>query len=483
MNDQYPDTPAMNVSWWQPTLFAALAGGMGWGIRGQYGHETGAMIAGVLVSLTLVFLFAPRWRSLDAARAVALGTIAMGIGGSMTYGQTLGLTHDAPLIGNLDALRWGLTGTAVKGGLWIGFAGLFLGMGLGGVRYRSRELLGLTLLLVVMFILGVYVLNMPFKPSEKLLPRIYFSDHWKWEPGTELKPRFECWGGLLFAHATATIYAAFRRKDRLARNLAIWGMIGGAMGFSGGQSVQAFRRWNPEVFTQGIWENLDPYMNWWNMMETTFGTIMGAILGLGLWFNRRHIKQPDETTFKPLPIEAECGVLLYHLVLLYAVEFLSIDIIDLFYDFGVVMIILPLVGVIGGRLWPYLLPLVVTLFPIAGKTVRQLLYGEWAISPEAGWGFYFILPLGLGLIAALWFARKARDGQTAIAFTRFSLLLCTWTYFFLNYAFFHFPFPWAKWTGRTPNGILFTISAVGLTLLACTAHRGIKGERAPLGEE
>ena len=34
-------------------MFSALAGGMGWGIRGQYGHETGAMIAGVLVSLTV----------------------------------------------------------------------------------------------------------------------------------------------------------------------------------------------------------------------------------------------------------------------------------------------------------------------------------------------------------------------------------------------------------------------------------------------
>ena len=35
-------------------LFTALAGGMGWGIRGQYGHETGAMLAGLLVALVLV---------------------------------------------------------------------------------------------------------------------------------------------------------------------------------------------------------------------------------------------------------------------------------------------------------------------------------------------------------------------------------------------------------------------------------------------
>ena len=41
-----PSTPANPaVSWWQPVLFAAMVSGLGWGIRGQYGHETGAMIS------------------------------------------------------------------------------------------------------------------------------------------------------------------------------------------------------------------------------------------------------------------------------------------------------------------------------------------------------------------------------------------------------------------------------------------------------
>ncbi len=42
----------------------AVAGGMGWGIRGQYGHETGAMLAGVLVGYTLIALFAAHSHSL-----------------------------------------------------------------------------------------------------------------------------------------------------------------------------------------------------------------------------------------------------------------------------------------------------------------------------------------------------------------------------------------------------------------------------------
>ena len=52
-------------------LLTAMAGGMGWGIRGQYGHETGAMIAGVLVASVLVMLFCSRFNTLSSARAIA----------------------------------------------------------------------------------------------------------------------------------------------------------------------------------------------------------------------------------------------------------------------------------------------------------------------------------------------------------------------------------------------------------------------------
>src|SRR3989304_114169 len=121
-------------------LLAAMAGGMGWGIRGQYGHETGAMIAGVLVGFTCVLLFVPRGTSLRAARVVALIAVGVSFGGSMTYGQTIGLTQDAVLIGNWAALRWGLLGLFIKGGIWIAFAGAFLGIGLSGKRYGPLQL-------------------------------------------------------------------------------------------------------------------------------------------------------------------------------------------------------------------------------------------------------------------------------------------------------------------------------------------------------
>src|SRR5262245_20120611 len=87
-------------------VLGAMAGGMGWGIRGQYGHETGAMIAGVLIGFVLVLLFIPRLSSLRGARAVALTAVGIAFGGSMTYGQTIGLTSNPLFVGNWPALRW-----------------------------------------------------------------------------------------------------------------------------------------------------------------------------------------------------------------------------------------------------------------------------------------------------------------------------------------------------------------------------------------
>ncbi|MBN2329851.1 MAG: hypothetical protein JXR73_22105 [Candidatus Omnitrophica bacterium] len=454
---------SQSIHWIAPVLCAAMAGGMAWGIRGQYGHETGAMIAGLLVSLTLIFLLCPRAPQLTLARAAALGAVAMGFGGSMTYGQTVGLTHDAALTGNWEALRWGMIGLSIKGGVWIGFAGVFLGMGLGGVRYRFRETLLLMIGLIGAYFAGVYLLNSPYDPAGKSLPAIYFSADWHWTPVADLKPRRECWGGLWFALIAAIVYSGFLRKDRLARNLALWGILGGAVGFPLGQSLQAYHAWNPDVFRQGLWATLDPHMNWWNMMETTYGAVMGASLGFGLWLNREHIRPCSQTEEVDLPCAAEWILLAIHIGLLAAVEFLSIPFVDAVYDLGLMMGIIPMAAIVGGRWWPYLVVFPVTLIPIAGKTVRQLVYNEAAIAPAAGWLIYLIIPLFIAAAAAVWFGRRPSPGARIGTFPRCALLLNAWMYFLLNYAFFRFPWPWADWTGRTPNGIIFTICVLGLT--------------------
>jgi hypothetical protein len=476
---------SVGVAWWKPVLFAALAGGMAWGIRGQYGHETGAMIAGLLVSLTLTLLLCPRSASLPVARAVAWTTVAMGFGGSMTYGQTLGLTHNPDMVGNWAALSWGMFGLVIKGGVWIGFAGVFLGMGLGGVRHRPRHLVLLLVAIVAAFILGRYLMNTPFDPANRRLPFLYFSADWRWQPHVEdLRPRPEVWGGLLLALTVTIVYAALR-KDGLGWRMGLWGLLGGALGFPLGQSLQAYHGWNREAFQQGIWANLAPHINWWNMMETTFGAIMGAALGLGLWLHRKRIRFPAEAGATYWPAAVGAVLMALHVYLLIGSEFprvtarLAPALIESdplrfllgMYGFGIVMAIIPMIGIAADRWWPYFMALPITLLVIAGKTVLELVYVKDAISAGAGWAVYFWLPMLVATAAAVWFALKARAGQSGQSFARAALLLTTWTYFLLNFAFFRFPWPWEAWTSRTPNAAIFTICAAGLTILVLTHRR------------
>ena len=458
----------MNVgqkSPWVAMLFTALAGGMGWGIRGQYGHETGAMLAGLLVALVLVYLFGYHLSSLSAARAVALATVAIGFGGSMTYGQTLGLTQDAPLIGNMAALRWGLLGTFIKGSIWIGYFGLFLGLGLGGKKYTMVEMALALIVAIFLFYLGIYVLNEPFDPASKKLPSIYFSDHWHWEPGETLKPRREQWGGLLFALGWLIAYTGFIKKDLLARNMVLWGMLAGGLGFSLGQSVQAYHAWNVDWFQMGWLASIEPNINWWNMMEITFGAVFGCVLALGLWCNRHHIAtnrfdEPIELGFK-----TELGLMAIHIFALVTWNFMSFSTFDWFADRALTMGLIPLLAILGGRIWPYFVCLPITALPIAGKTLRQLAYRTDDISLLFGWFIYFMVPLALVTWFAIKLIQRPDKKLNGHLFSRRTLIISTIFYFVLNWAFFEFPWPWSDWTARTPSGIIFIICAAGLLLL------------------
>ena len=448
-----------------PMCFAALAGGMGWGIRGQYGHETGAMLAGLLVALVVVYFFAYQFSSIDAAKAVALATVAIGFGGSMTYGQTLGLTQDAPLIGNIAALRWGLIGTFIKGSIWIGFFGLFLGLGLGGKKYSPIEIILILFVSVFFLYLGIYILNEPFDPENKKLPFIYFSDDWYWEPGENLKPRREQWGGLALALSFLLFYISILKKDILARNMTVWGMFAGGLGFTLGQCVQAYHAWNANVIKNGFLSSIYPYINWWNMMEITFGAVFAFIITFGLWYNRHHISSNDNNNSFQLGFKNELVLLVVHIIALLTWNFISFSTFDWFADRAITMGIIPIVAIIGGRAWPYLICLPITALPIAGKTLRYLAYRTNDVSLITGWVIYFFIPL----IFITWFSlkliRNQNNHSNGMSFIRHTLCINTVFYFYMNWSFFNWPWPWTNWTMRTPSGIIFLFCTISLLFL------------------
>ncbi len=457
---------------WKVVLAGAAAGGLGWGIRGQYGHETGAMIAGLLVSLSLALLLCPQGPSLQVARAVAWGTLAMGFGGSMTYGQTIGLTQNPGMIGRWDALAWGFLGLAIKGGLWIAFAGALLGMGLGGRRYRGPEVLGILVGMMVLCWFGIWALNEPYDPARRILPRIYFSADWRWDPDASLKPRREVWGGYLFALVGLLSYLGFVRRDPLAVRLAAWGLVGGAVGFPLGQSVQAFHAWNPELFRSGFGSHLEPVMNWWNWMETLFGMTLGGALALGLYWNRDRIRFTDGVEVLGKPPGWEWAALGVHTTLLVSCELLDLRWATQVYDFGLVLGALPILAVALGLRWPAWVMLPLTVLTIGGKTFRAMVGDATGADLWVFLLVYAVLPLGFCFLLARQVIRDCQTSKPAQCWLKSVLLLNVGLYFGLNFAFFQFPWPWLPWTARTPNALFFLVAAALLVWIGIGDGRG-----------
>jgi hypothetical protein len=187
------------------------------------------------------------------------------------------------------------------------------------------------------------------------------------------------------------------------------------------------------------------------------------------------MNEPADVPIKPGVEWLLVGI---HVTMLIVGEFTEVRWANALYDPGIIIALIPIIAVAGGRWWPFLLVLPVTLVPIAGKTIRNLVYESHAVSPEAGWVLYGVLPVVLTTAAALGFARQVGRGLSGREFARWTLLLNAWLYFGLNYAFFRFPWPWEKWTGRTPNAMAFTVCVLGLTLACLTIGRSKQSSSA-----
>jgi len=229
-------------------LISGIVMSLGWGLRGYIGGGPyGAMIPGCFVALLLAMVL--DFRKETAALVAAFGAIGIGIGGEMTYGQTLGFVRE------MDTLAWGVLGCTVKGGVWGLLGGAILGLGFSTDKYDRKSIITALAIMVVAFHLGRELINEP-----KL---IYFSNR-------EDRPRDESWAGLLFG---AVAFLAYLRSHggrdafRIPKSFAIHGLVGGAIGFGVGCLFLAF---GPDI----------KWIGWWKTMEFFFGFSFGGALGL-----------------------------------------------------------------------------------------------------------------------------------------------------------------------------------------------------------
>ncbi|MBI1766077.1 MAG: hypothetical protein HYR56_32130 [Acidobacteria bacterium] len=293
-------------------VLAALSMSVGWGLRGDYGHEAGAMMPGALLGLALC-LAAGRadWlsRALTIAAACAIG---WAFGGQMSYGIVIGYTADSAWANVL----YGYANLFVIGALWGAVGAGILGLSL---TLRRTELDAIVAPLLAVYAvwklldfsgatawlearwnpydtdwvaassaLLIAAICAALIPKARAACRFIITLAAGWLIGFGLltvtlhlrmtPPRSDNWAGCVGLCAALCLYL-WRTHQRAALSLVAYGALAGGAGFAIGAFVQMLGRANWGLI--GRFPALQG-LGYWKWMEQLFGLLMGAGVALGL---------------------------------------------------------------------------------------------------------------------------------------------------------------------------------------------------------
>ncbi len=315
-------------------IVTALSLSVGWGIRGNFGHEYGAMIPGALAAMAAVLL-SGRGDWLGAVPFFAMfGALGWSFGGSISYMQVIAYTHS----GHSPSVLYGFANLFVIGFLWAALGGV--GTALSAVADRGR-LAGifppLGLVLVFWWLQGVAIepglrargYNLDWYDTDWLAALLALAAgallalrRRKIDRGTSLvlhlalgwwlgfgllvlalglrmtPPRGDNWAGCLGMTAGLIVYCVRTGLAEVARAGVVSGFIGG-IGFAGASMLKLV-----EV-TTGY------QTNWHSILEQTTGLFNGIGIAVAMMGVAKrvgpvdHEIQPDDPAIhwaKPLAV-------------------------------------------------------------------------------------------------------------------------------------------------------------------------------------
>ena len=312
-------------------MLAALALSVGWGWRGDYGHEAGAMVPGALLGLAIC-LASGREDWLKRGSLLAfLGAIGWAFGGQMSYGIVIGYTAAS----SFPDVLYGFACLFVMGALWGGIGAGILALGITEARSALERFVGpLVAFYVVLtglnlsgitdrlsarwslhdsdwviasaalLVAGIYAIVRPPARQACALIAVLAAGWWLGLIVLTLllnlrmtPPRSDNWAGCVGLWLALAIYL-YRTQRRVALRLSFYGLLAGGIGFAVADCVNMAGRakWGFIGASETL-RGLDS----WKWMEQLFGLIMG--LGVALGFARA------AKTVAPLEEDAEPGSL------------------------------------------------------------------------------------------------------------------------------------------------------------------------------
>jgi hypothetical protein len=287
-------------------IATGLALSIGWGIRGNYGHEYGAMIPGALAAMAAVLLVG-RADWLPALPLFAMfGALGWSFGGSQSYMQVVAYTHS----GHSPSVLYGFACLFVIGFLWAAPGGAGTALVAVAGRRRVAELLPviglvfaswwlqgvlvapalralgveldwydtdwLAALLALLTALGIAAYRKGFDRATSLV--LHMAGGW-WAGFVVLvlvlglrmtPPRGDNWAGCLGMTAGIFVYCLRTGLGEVARAALVTGFLGG-IGFATASMVKL------ALVTSGY------TTNWHSVLEQTTGLFNGLALAVAMW--------------------------------------------------------------------------------------------------------------------------------------------------------------------------------------------------------
>ncbi len=292
-------------------LLSGLAMSVGWGFRGDYGHEAGAMVPGALLGLAVALASGREDWARRAPLLGFLGAIGWAFGGQMSYGKVVGYTAHT----SLPDVAYGYACLFAIGALWGGIGAGILALGVTRPRGELNRFAGpLGALFLVWIALdlseltdslsGRWSLNDSdwvaaasallvawtyglIAPAARPASRLILLLAGGWWLGFLLfpcllgrrmtPPRSDNWAGCAGLYGGLVAHFLLTR-NRAALALSLTGLLWGGAGFVAGDFVNILGRagWGPI----GASETLRA-LDHWKWMEQLFGLAMGAGVALG----------------------------------------------------------------------------------------------------------------------------------------------------------------------------------------------------------
>jgi hypothetical protein len=309
-----------------PGVVAAILVGLslsiGWGIRGNFGHEYGAMIPGVLASLAVVLLSGrDDWHRRGLFFAF-FGALGWSFGGSISYMQVVAYTHS----GHSSSVLYGFACLFVIGFLWAAMGGAGAALPAFLSRERLTEFFAPLTAVFVAWTLediltaGWFPIDSAYRQES---PLYWYDTDWlaallaivavlvlalarrRWDPASSLimhmaigwwagflvlvillgwrmtPPRGDNWAGCVGMVLGMWLYFMRRGLSGVTLASLVCGFIGG-FGFAFAQMLKLVE------ISSGR------QTNWHSILEQTYGFINGIGLACALFWVARRAPRLDE---------------------------------------------------------------------------------------------------------------------------------------------------------------------------------------------